>query len=174
MRLFLFPLLFFGLPLAEIAGFVVVGRWLGLWPTLGLVILSAFIGILLLRQQGVSLLREISEESRQGRTPAKAIVSGAMMVVAAILLIIPGFLTDLIGILLFLPPVRHSLWNRIGRAIVVRTSYSRTTAGGFGSGPNQEPRTPPASRTIDLDEEDFERKPGTSSSPWSDRRLDDK
>ncbi|MGE6742463.1 FxsA family protein [Allorhizobium pseudoryzae] len=164
MRLFLFPLLFFGLPLLEIAGFVIVGNWLGLWPTLGLVMLSGFAGIVLLRLQGLSLLREINEEGRQGRVPGKAIVSGAMIVVAAILLIIPGFVSDIVGILLFLPPVRQLLWDLIGRNVVVRTQYA---GGGYpGARGGGDPRT------IDLDEGDFERKPDPSS-PWSDRRLDE-
>lgn len=164
MRLFLFPLLVFGLPLLEIAGFVIVGNWLGLWPTLGLVVLSGFAGVMLLRLQGLSLLREINEEGRQGRVPGKAIVNGAMIVVAAILLIIPGFVSDIVGILLFLPPVRQLLWDLIGRNVVVRTRYS---GGGYPGAQNGGD-----SRTIDLDEDDFERKPNASS-PWSDRRLDE-
>ncbi|MCY1665365.1 FxsA family protein [Rhizobium sp. SL86] len=164
MRLFLFPLLVFGLPLLEIAGFVIVGNWLGLWPTLGLVVLSGFAGVVLLRMQGLSLLREINEEGRQGRVPGKAIVSGAMIVVAAILLIIPGFVSDIVGILLFLPPVRQLLWDLIGRNVVVRTHYS---GGGYPGG-----KSSGNNRTIDLDEGDFERKPDASS-PWSDRRLDE-
>lgn len=164
MRLFLLPLLIFGMPLLEIAGFVIVGNWLGLWPTLGLVVLSGVAGVTLLRLQGLSLLREINEEGRQGRVPGKAIVSGAMIVVAAILLVIPGFVSDIIGILLFLPPVRQWLWHMIGRRIVVRTSYTGPAYPGAQSGGDN--------RTIDLDEGDFERRPNASS-PWSDRRLDE-
>ncbi len=164
MRLFLLPLLIFGMPLLEIAGFVIVGNWLGLWPTLGLVVLSGVAGVTLLRLQGLSLLREINEEGRQGRVPGKAIVSGAMIVVAAILLVIPGFVSDIIGILLFLPPVRQWLWHMIGRRIVVRTSYAGSAHPGPQSGGDN--------RTIDLDEGDFERRPNASS-PWSDRRLDE-
>lgn len=165
MRLFLFPLLLFGLPLLEIAGFVLVGNWLGLWPTLGLVVLSGISGVVLLRSQGLSLLREINEEGRQGRVPGQAIVSGAMIVVAAILLIIPGFVSDLVGIFLFLPAVRRLLWNLIGRHVVVRTRFTDT---GYTGG-----RSDGGTRTIDLDEDDFERKPNASS-PWSDRRLDER
>lgn len=176
MRLLLVPLVLFGLPLAEIAGFVIVGRWLGLWSTLALVILSSVIGILLLRSQGLSVLRQINTEGQQGRVPGEAIVSGAMIVVASILLILPGFLTDIIGLLLFIPGVRRLIWQQIGQRVIVRTS--RTTAGYPGSSPNPNPSTSAnqptaaAPQTIDLDSTDYQRKTGPSS-PWSDRPADD-
>ncbi|MDO1584724.1 FxsA family protein [Rhizobium oryzicola] len=161
MRLFLFPLILFGLPLAEIAGFVIVGRAVGVWGTLGLVLLSVLVGSLLLRSQGVAVLRQINDEGRQGRVPAKAIVDGAMMVLGSILLIIPGFLTDILGLLLFVPPVRDAIWRMIGERAVVRTSSYRSSSDG-------ETR----STTIDLNADDYRREQ-KGPSPWSTKRLDD-
>ena len=95
------------LPLAEIAGFVVVGQMVGVWGTLGLVLLSCLAGLILLRLQGLQMLRRLTEEGRDGRVPGDAIVQGAMIVVAAVLLLIPGFITDIIGIALFIPSIRR-------------------------------------------------------------------
>ena len=164
MRRFLFPLLFLGLPLAEIAGFVIVGEWLGLWPTLMLVILSGVAGTVLLRVQGLSVLRQINQDGREGRVPGEAIVSGAMIVFAAILLVVPGFLSDILGILLFIPAFRRMIWRLLGQRVVVRGSYAGT--GNYGGKPS--PSSPP---TLDLDTEDYTRT-SNPSSPWSDQPKD--
>ena len=65
-------------PLAEIAGFVVVGRALGLWWTLGLVIMTGLLGAFLMRQQGLHLLKKLSEQSQQGQIPASSVIDGAI------------------------------------------------------------------------------------------------
>ncbi|WP_137130629.1 FxsA family protein [Rhizobium sp. FY34] len=166
MRRFLFPLLFLGLPLAEIAGFVIVGNWLGLWPTLALVILSGVAGALLLRVQGLNVLRQINQDGREGRIPGEALVNGAMIVFAAVLLVIPGFLTDILGILLFIPAFRRLLWQMIGQRVVVRSSYSQA------SGPSNRGPHPKQTQTLDLDTDDYTRT-SNPSSPWSDRPKDE-
>jgi UPF0716 protein FxsA len=166
MRFFLLPILLLW-PLAEIAGFVLVGRALGLWATLGLVVGTAILGAILLRSQGMQILKQISAESRDGRMPGRTLVDGAMIVVAGILLLLPGFLTDLIGLALFIPFVRSFLWSLVGkRIVVIRT---RTTSHYEGS------RTGPAGQkpgpVVDLDEEDFHRDDNSansgSTSPWA-------
>lgn len=161
MRTSLLPILLLGLPLAEIAGFVIVGKWLGVFGTLGLIVLSSLIGIVLLRSQGLAVLRQVNQEGRSGRVPSEAIGNGAMIVIAAILLIIPGFLTDIVGILLFIPAVRRFIWRGLGQRVVVRTSYSRSES---YQGPGQPQR--PAEKVIELDADEFERGPNPSS-PWS-------
>jgi len=168
MRFFLLPILLLW-PLAEIAGFVLVGRALGLWVTLGLVVGTAILGAFLLRSQGMQILRQISAESREGRMPGRTLVDGAMIVVAGILLLLPGFLTDIIGLALFIPFVRSFLWSLIGRRIVV-VRTSRSTGHHYDGG-----RTGPAGQkpgpVVDLDEEDFHRDGNSSgsgsSSPWA-------
>lgn len=156
------------MPLAEIAGFVVVGRALGVWTTLALVILTGIAGVILLRAQGLQVLRQLSVEGREGRVPAEAIIHGAMIVVAALLLLIPGFISDIIGLALFMPAMRRMLWSAIGRRFVVSsTTYSHSFRQEAGFNP-----TAPKGRVVDLDEEDFKREPDPSS-PWKDRRLKD-
>lgn len=169
MRLFIVPLILIGLPLAEIAGFVLVGRAIGLWATLGLVILTAVAGALLLRSQGLHILRQLSAESREGRLPGETLVDAAMIVVAGILLLLPGFITDIIGLALFIPFVRRLVWSAIGRHVVILGpsgggGYRQTREpSGKGGGPGQ---------VVDLDEGDYTREPNPSS-PWSRRKREE-
>ncbi|MFN7102636.1 MAG: FxsA family protein [Pseudorhizobium sp.] len=162
-------ILFLLMPLAEIAGFVVVGRAVGVWGTLGLVILTSVAGTLLLRAQGLQMLRTLSDEGRQGRVPGDTIVHGAMIVVAALLLLIPGFITDILGLALFIPAFRRLLWSAIGRRVVIvrSSTVGRDNArdAGFAPRPGKGP-------VVDLDDDDYKREPDPNS-PWSDRRLKD-
>ncbi|WP_207455743.1 FxsA family protein [Azospirillum sp. SYSU D00513] len=102
-------LLFLLLPIAEIAAFAQVGDWIGALPTVGLVLLSIVAGSLLLRRQGLSVLRRAQEAAARGEDPVGAVFEGFCIVVAAFLLIVPGFLTDIVGLLLFVRPVRNAL-----------------------------------------------------------------
>ncbi|SMC89278.1 FxsA family protein [Rhizobium sp. RU36D] len=151
MRLVLLSFLL--LPLAEIAGFVLVGRLIGVLPVLLLTVAGVFLGIVLLRMQGAETLRKLAAESRAGRDASRPLVHAALIVVAAILLIIPGFLTDILGLLLFLPPVRDFVWSLVRPRIVV----VRTERGGFSTGPEQ-PSEPTRSqgKVIDLEPEDYQ------------------
>ena len=101
------PLVIFLLaPLIEIASFIIVGQAIGVLPTLGLIILSAVVGVALLRFQGAGILRRLQSEAQRGVDPGRELVHAALLVVAAFLLIVPGFFGDIIGILLFLPFIR--------------------------------------------------------------------
>lgn len=164
MRASWLPIAFLLMPLAEIAGFVIVGKAIGVWSTLGLVILTGIAGVLLLRTQGLQILRQLSQEGRHGRDPGEAMVHGAMIVVAALLLLIPGFITDVLGLMLFIPAVRRWLWSAIGRRVVVTsTTRGRSRAYDAGFDPNAR-----KDRVLDLDDADFQRDPNPSS-PWTDR-----
>jgi UPF0716 protein FxsA len=124
-------LLFLLLPIAEIAVFAQVGDWIGALPTVGLVILSGIAGSLLLRQQGLSALRRAQEAATRGESPAGAVFEGFCIMVAGVLLIIPGFLTDIVGILLFVRPVR----NALGRRLFERMMRSNGTVRVWSTGP---------------------------------------
>ncbi|SEC75634.1 FxsA family protein [Rhodobacter sp. 24-YEA-8] len=107
-------LLILAWPLIEIGLFVVVGGWIGLWATLAWVVGTAVVGIVILRmvaQRGAGLLRNgLSGGLNRGLSgaamAADAPVTGLMRGLAAVLLILPGFLTDALGLLLLLPPVQ--------------------------------------------------------------------
>ena len=93
----------FGLiPLIEIALFVIVGRWIGVWATLALVVLAVVAGSMILRRRGLAAARGLRRFN--GLQP---VAEEALIVVAAILLILPGFLTDLLALALLTPPLRR-------------------------------------------------------------------
>jgi len=139
-----------------IATFVYVGQWLGVWRTIGLVILAALVGVAMLRYQGVGALRKINRDLKRAHPPAAGIVDGFMIVVASLLLIIPGFLSDIVGLLLLIPPVRHLVWRLWGRSVNITT---------FSTGFRHRRRR---DDFVDLSPEDFRRE--DDSTP-SDRRL---
>jgi UPF0716 protein FxsA len=129
------------------------------------VLASSIAGVLLLRHQGFGVMARVRAEMDAGHDPSRHLAHGAMIVVAAILLIIPGFITDIIGLLLFLPPVRDLAWRRFKGRIVVATDFS---AGGF--------RGRQRDKVIDLDDGDYSREDDLKrgpdhNSPW--RRLKD-
>ena len=117
-----FRFVVFALVLAEIAGFVLVGRAVGVLGTLGLTLLSTFAGILLLRRQGLAALARMRADMQAGRTPAGGLGEAAMLAMAAVLMVVPGFITSAIGLMLFVPPVRAALVTRIGASVRARGS----------------------------------------------------
>lgn len=157
----LIPLLFLAIPVIEIAGFVIVGSEIGVLATIGLVFLSMFVGLVLFRIQGFGLLQKVRQDMDAGRSPDRQLVHGVMLLFAATLLIIPGFFTDIIGLLLFIPAVRDIGWRFMARRMVVRTAGMR----GYPGAARDDARSTPRDRVIDLDAEDFTRKPDPNS-PW--------
>lgn len=162
MRISLLPLLVLALPLAEIAGFVVVGSKIGALATISLVLASTIAGSLLIRHQGFGVMNKVRAEMDAGRDPSSQLAHGTMMVFAAILLIVPGFITSILGLLFLLPPVRDLAWRHLKKRVAVVGNFS---ASGF--------RPRGRSRTIDLEDDEYMRRtdrPG-GESPW--RRLPD-
>lgn len=102
-------MLFVLLPLLEIAGFVIVGGWIGLWPTLALVVLAAVAGMALIRAQGAGLAFDLRGEMGRMRDPVSPMAHRAMKIMAGMLLILPGFVSDIAALLLLLPPVREAI-----------------------------------------------------------------
>jgi UPF0716 protein FxsA len=101
-------------PLAEIALLIEVGAWLGVWPTLALVVLSAIVGTWMLRRQGFGVLARAQRLLEQGAMPVSEVFEGFCLLVAGALLLTPGFITDVVGAVLILPPVRALLYRRLG------------------------------------------------------------
>ncbi len=93
-------------PIAEIATFIQVGDVIGLWPTLGIILLTAFLGTGLLRYQGLATLNQAQGALDEGELPLTSVIHGVFLLVAGLLLLTPGFITDGIGFLLFIPPLR--------------------------------------------------------------------
>jgi UPF0716 protein FxsA len=153
----LIPFLFLAVPLTEIAVFVLVGSKIGVLPTIGLVILTAIAGSILLRWQGFNALARIQKELAARRVPGREMVQGVMILLAGFLLLTPGFVTDTLGLLLFIPPVRNAVWRFLSSRVNVET---------FGTGFGQRGAGRPEPGVVDLDEDEYQRE-GNPDSPWS-------
>lgn len=144
--------LFIAVPLIEIAVFIQVGGVLGLWPTIALVLLTAVAGTALLRAQGLATLRRAQTSVERGEVPLREVFDGACLLVAGVLLLTPGFVTDAMGLLLFLPPVRTGLLGWLGGA--VRAGKVHVRGSGFGPPPpghGPGPGSPPYSGPVDIE-----------------------
>lgn len=108
-------------PLAEIALFVVIGGQIGLWATLAWVLLSGVLGVLVLRVAALRQAVALRDGLRGLRDPARLAAGGLMSVLAGVLLILPGFLTDALGLVLLLPPVQAL----VARALAARVQVMR-------------------------------------------------
>ena len=112
-------LAFLLVPLLEIALFIQVGGLIGLWPTLGIVILTAILGTYLVRSQGRRALEELRGSFRQLRDPTRPLAHGAMILFSGALLLTPGFFTDAVGFLLLIPGVRDWVMREAGKRVRV-------------------------------------------------------
>lgn len=112
MRLAFFALLT-ALPLLEIALLVKFGQWAGVWLTLAVVIGTAVAGVGVLQRQGLAMMLRTQEAVMRGEPPVGAMMEGAMTVMAGVFLIMPGLITDTLGLLLLIPPVRHFIATRL-------------------------------------------------------------
>ena len=115
-------LLFVGFPVLEVSVFISVGSLIGLWLTLATIIATAIIGAFLLKKQGLAALYNAQENIKNGRLPVENLFDGLFLIVSGLLLVTPGFVTDGIGFLLFLPQFRVLLKRFISNVLVARTS----------------------------------------------------
>lgn len=182
---------FVTVPVIEIALFIQVGGLIGLWPTLLTVIATAFIGTTLLRMQGMKVLADAQNTLNQGGMPVEPAIHGVFLLISGLTLLTPGFMTDAVGLILFIPPVRLWLgrkifnWLKDHAQVQVYQQSSGFQAGGF-----QQPRAPqdstpfeppfgepgfnPATSTpdqtdpavVDLNDDDFRGEPDDTS-PWA-------
>ncbi|MFO4659559.1 FxsA family protein [Vibrio cholerae] len=118
----MFPILLFlfiAVPVIEIALFIQVGGVLGVWPTIALVLLTAIAGASLVRSQGLQTLLTVQQRLAQGQLPAQQILEGVMLAVAGVLLLTPGFFTDILGMLVLLPAPRAYFAKQLMSRVVV-------------------------------------------------------
>ncbi|MBA6392301.1 FxsA family protein [Colwellia sp. BRX10-3] len=101
--------LFIIIPIIEIFVLIQVGAVLGVWPTIAMVIFTAWLGAKYVRQQGLATLNSVQTKMAQGQIPSDEIVTGLMLLIAGVLLVTPGFVTDFLGLSLLIPAVRHSI-----------------------------------------------------------------
>jgi UPF0716 protein FxsA len=157
------PFLMLIVPITEIAVFIVVGQWIGVVPTIALVILTAITGASLLRHQGLGLAMKIRSEMEAGRVPGRDLANGAMMLVAGVLLLTPGFVTDTLGFLLFIPQIRTKVFAFLARRVKF-VAPNQNSGRSYDTGDTG---------TIDLDSGDYARENDVKSdttnpdSPWN-------
>lgn len=101
--------LFILTPLIEIYLFIEIGTAIGAWQTILLIVVTAVIGVALLRRQGLSTIQKIQAQMQRGELPAVGMLEGIMLFIAGAILLLPGFFTDTIGFLLLIPPLRKAL-----------------------------------------------------------------
>ena len=129
----LLVVLFIVVPIAELAVLIQIGQLIGVWWTIALLVADAVLGSLLARSQGRLAWRRFNEALRSGRPPAREVMDGALVLFGGALLLTPGFLSDILGLALLLPPtraiVRRSLARRLGRRPEVRRTRSYDVEG---------------------------------------------
>ncbi len=131
---------FIVVPLAELAVIIEVGRAIGVIPMLAILFADSILGGVLLRSQGRAAWRRFNEAARAGRVPHREALDGALVIFGAALLLTPGFLTDVAGLLLLIPPTRA-----VARRIVTGLIARRMFVGIVGLG-RRERRSPPGAR----------------------------
>ncbi|WP_234854534.1 FxsA family protein [Paracoccus everestensis] len=134
--------LFALLPIVEIALFIQVGGWIGVWATLGLVVLAAVAGVAVIRSQGTQAWIRAQRSLAEMRDPSRPLAHGMMQILAGALLIVPGFFTDFVALLLLIPPVRD---------LIMRRATRRVRAGTVHMARRETHRPPYADGVIDAD-----------------------
>jgi UPF0716 protein FxsA len=117
-------LLFLVIPATEIYVILKVGAFLGAGATLAVIAVTAIVGAALAKSQGVAVLKQMNDSINQGQGVGTAIVEGALVLAAGVTLLAPGFLTDAIGLLLLVPPVRSALAAHLAGKVQVITPMS--------------------------------------------------
>jgi UPF0716 protein FxsA len=115
-------LLFIVVPIAELAVLIQVGQEIGVWWTIAILIADAIIGSILMRAQGRAAWRRFNEALAVGRVPAREVLDGALVMFGGLLMLTPGFITDILGFALLIPPTRAAV-----RAVLVRRLAQRMT-----------------------------------------------
>ena len=136
-------------PVVEIAVFLQVVQWIGVLDTLALMLVISVFGAWLVKRQGVGTLARMRAELDDGRIPTGPMTDGGLLALAGFLLLVPGFVTDIFGLALLLPPVRAGVRVWLGRRFLVRVRgrvRRRPDAGYLDideAGPTQPPRHDP-------------------------------
>ena len=155
------------IPLFDMVLLVVVANWIGIIPSVALVVLTALIGMLLVRAEGRHTVRRIQRKLSAGSLPEDELIDGALLIAAGAMLLTPGLVTDAIGLLLTIPPTRYPIRVAVRRFVV--TPYLDAKTGGIYTGgaytggfPNPE-RGESDTYRMDDDEYDVNRGPSSEN-----------
>jgi UPF0716 protein FxsA len=123
-------LLFIVVPIAELAVIIQVGQEIGLLWTVALLVADSILGSVLMRSQGRAAWRRFNDATRAGRVPAREVLDGALVIFGGALLLTPGFITDILGLLLLIPPTRALVRRVVARRLTQRMVVSMTSPRG--------------------------------------------
>jgi UPF0716 protein FxsA len=135
-------LLFIVVPIAELYVIIKVGEAIGILPTLAILLADALLGSFLLRQQGRSAWRRFNAAISEGRFPGREAADGVMVAVGGTLLLTPGFITDVAGLLLLVPPTRALIRAGLFRYLRRRVVVVGGAGGGYGATRGRPPERP--------------------------------
>jgi UPF0716 protein FxsA len=138
-----------GVPLIEIGLFIEIGGLIGLWPTLAVVVLTALVGTWQLRAQGLATVARGRQQLDRGELPTRELFDGFCLVIAGALLLTPGFMTDTIGLVLFVPGVRDWLRRFLASRMQTATQTRVWVDGEEISGGPGRPPPGPGGRVIE-------------------------
>ena len=142
--------LFILVPIAELAIFIALGDKIGLWPTLAIIIITGFLGAALTKSQGARAIQRFRQASAEGRLPHREVTDGLIILVAGAVLLTPGFLTDTVGFLLLVPPVRALVRGRL--AAYLKTKIRVVTPNMPTAPMDPDPAPPPGKgKVIDVE-----------------------
>ena len=160
-----FILVFVALPILEIVLFIRIGGEIGLLPTLAIILFTGVAGVAIMRWQGMRALDRLRASIDTGDDPVGPIAHSALILVAGLLLLLPGFFADFLGLLLLLRPVRRLLIRRGASRVTVRAAgYVRRSGHPQAHGPGPGQRPP---ETIDADYEVVDEAQPQGSSGWT-------
>jgi UPF0716 protein FxsA len=140
--------LFIVVPILELYVIIQVGQLIGVLPTLVLLLADALLGSLLLKHQGRGAWRRFNEALAARRFPGKEVADGVLIVIGGTLLLTPGFITDIAGLFLLIPPTRALARRLLKRLTIGRFAVVSVGGGPFGGAPGGERRS---SRDYDID-----------------------
>jgi len=111
-------------PIIEISVIMQVGALIGTWPTVAIVILTAWFGAKKVREQGLATLTSVQSKMAMGEMPSNEIISGVMLLISGVLLVTPGFVTDAFGLALLFPKIRTMIAASVKQHLVVGQTSS--------------------------------------------------
>ena len=120
-------IIFIGVPIIEVILFITVGKYIGLWNTILIIIVTGIIGVILVKSQGISVFNKALEEIKLNKIPIFSIFEGIAILIAGAFLLTPGFLTDSFGCILLIPKTRNIIINFVISYLEKRTAYTNKT-----------------------------------------------
>ena len=150
-------LLFALLPILEITVLITVGEQIGGWNTVAIVVATAFIGAYLVRQQGLSTLLTAQQKMQSGVIPGQEMAEGLLLVISGVLLVTPGFITDVFGLLLCLPLSRPLIAKALLKQLALKVVQVNTQQSAYSQGRYQQNDTPDTAQG-DIIEGEYENK----------------